>query len=100
MSDYTYATLIVSAEQQELAKELLSQEYFNLGLSADGTAPATHFVTSGPFSNEELNTALNQSEVKFWVSFGISPDYNEMQVIAEEVQEALQVAQEVVEPTI
>lgn len=83
MSDYTYATLIVAAEQQVAAQELLSPDYFNLGLSADGSAPATHYVTAGPFSNDELNTALNQSEVKFWVSFGTSPDYNGMQVVVE-----------------
>lgn len=74
--DYTYATLICSSEDQQAAKDLLSQDYFNLGLSTDGSAPATHYVSSGPFSNEELNTAMNQIVTPFWVQFGMEPDYN------------------------
>ena len=81
---YTFATLVVSAEHQLAAKELLSSDYFNLGLSSDGTSPATHYITSGPFDNTELNKALNQSLVQFWVSFGPEPDFNGLQQVVPE----------------
>ena len=78
MADFTYATLIVAAEQQVAAQELLSPDYFQLGLSADGSAPVTHHVTAGPFSNDELNTALNQTVIQFWANFGNEPNCNGM----------------------
>jgi hypothetical protein len=87
--DYTYATLIVIAEDQQAAKDLLSQDYFNMGLSADGNPPATHYVTAGPFSNEELNTAMNQTAVPFWVHFGMEPDYNGMVPAVEHATEVV-----------
>ena len=79
--NYTFATLIVSAADQLAAQELLSSKYFLTGLSADGTTPATHYVSAGPFDNDELNKALNQQTVPFWVSFGPEPDFNGMQIV-------------------
>jgi hypothetical protein len=79
--DYTFATLIVAAEYRQAAQELLSDQYFLTGLSADGLPPATHYVSAGPFDNSELNKALNQQAVPFWVSFGPEPDFNGMQIV-------------------
>jgi hypothetical protein len=76
--NYTYATLIVPAFAQSSAKELLSEDYFNMGLSIDGTDPASHYVSAGPFSNEELGKALNQSDIPFWVNFGNEPNYHDL----------------------
>lgn len=77
MSEYVYATLIVSAADQQAAQALLgSTDIFVFGLSADGTAPATHYVTCGPWDSTELDAAMNQTAVPFWVHFGREPDYN------------------------
>ena len=94
---YTFATLIVAAADQLAAQELFGTtttdpdtgavvvtpnfNVFVTGLSADGTAPATHYVSAGPFDNSELNKALNQQAVPFWVSFGPEPDFNGMQIV-------------------
>jgi hypothetical protein len=100
MSNYTYCTLIIEAAYQQAAQELFGNSttdpdtgavvvtpntnVFVTGLSADGTAPATHYVTAGPFDNSELNKALNQQAVPFWVSFGPEPDFNGLQQVVPE----------------
>lgn len=76
MSEYVYATLIVEAKDQQAAKDLLSSEYFNFALSADGSEPATHYISAGPFSTEEMNIAMNQTDIPFWSYFGREPNYN------------------------
>lgn len=55
MSTYTNRTIIVPAAFQQLAQALCEaaaegdagQGMFTIGLSADGTAPATHYISSG-----------------------------------------------------
>ena len=56
MSTYTHRTIIVPAAFQQLAQALCEaaaegdagKGMFTTGLSADGTAPATHYISSGP----------------------------------------------------
>ena len=56
MSTYTHRTIIVPAAFQQLAQGLCEaaaegdagKGMFTTGLSADGTAPATHYISSGP----------------------------------------------------
>jgi len=56
MSDYTHRTIIVPAAFQQLAQGLCEaaaegdagKGMFTTGLSADGTEPASHFISSGP----------------------------------------------------
>lgn len=81
--NYTYCTLIVSAANKQAAQELLGDSYFTNALSSDGTAPATHYISSGPFDNNALNTALNQTDVNFFVSFGMQPDFNDLKPLVE-----------------
>ena len=55
MSQYTHRTIIVPAAFQQLAQGLCEaaaegdagKGMFTTGLSADGTAPATHYMSSG-----------------------------------------------------
>ena len=54
----TLATVIVAADDQAAAQTDFP-EYFFTGLSADGTAPATHFVTNGYFDDDELAKIVN-----------------------------------------
>ena len=43
--------------------------HFATGLSADGLEPATHYIASGFFNDEELNVLLN-SDIEWKVRFG------------------------------
>lgn len=56
MNAYTYRTIIVPAAFQQLAQALCEaaaegdagKGMFTTGLSADGSEPATHYISSGP----------------------------------------------------
>ena len=56
MSQYTHRTIIVPAAFQQLAQGLCAAAaegdagagMFTTGLSADGTEPASHYISSGP----------------------------------------------------
>ena len=60
MSTYTHRTIIVPAAFQQLAQALCEaaaegdagRGMFTTGLSADGTEPATHYISSGPIAAE------------------------------------------------
>ena len=51
--NYTFATVAILAADQAAAQAQYPA-YFNTGASETGEAPATHYVTSGPFDNAEL----------------------------------------------
>ena len=53
MTDYTFATVAVTAADQAAAQAEFPA-YFLAGASPTGAPPATHYVTSGPFDNDEL----------------------------------------------
>ena len=55
MANYTYATVIVTLANQAKAQAIAGADTFVARLSADGKQPATHYVTSGPFDNDQLN---------------------------------------------
>ena len=69
MANYTYATVIVPSENQSKAQAIAGADTFVAGLSADGTEPATHYVTSGPFDNDQLNQ-FTDAEWKKTIRFG------------------------------
>lgn len=69
MANYTYATVIVSIENQAKAQEIAGADTFITGLSPNGLQPATHFVTSGPFDNDQLNQ-LTDANWKKTIRFG------------------------------
>lgn len=67
--NYTYATVIVTLANQAKAQAIAGADTFVAGLSADGSEPATHFVTSGPFDNDQLNQ-LTDATWKKTIRFG------------------------------
>lgn len=67
--DYTYATVIIPAADQSAAQAEFPA-YFTTGLSADGTPPATNYVTSGPFENGELDHIANDVTWPRTIYFG------------------------------
>ena len=67
--NYTFATVAVAAADQAAAQASYP-EYFHTGASETGEAPATHYVTSGPFDNVELATILNSQDWPKRVAFG------------------------------
>lgn len=69
MANYTYATVIIPAENQDKAQEIAGADTFVSGLSLDGKQPATHFITSGPFNNDQLNQ-LTDAEWEKTIRFG------------------------------
>lgn len=60
MPTWTHRTIIVPAAFQQLAQGLCEaaaegdagKGMFTTGLSADGTEPASHYISSGPIANE------------------------------------------------
>lgn len=59
MSDYTFATVIIDGEYKQQAQADMGDGFFNTGLSVNGDVPATHFMSSGPFDNLELEKIAN-----------------------------------------
>jgi len=51
------ATVIIPDSERAAAIETYPF-YFQVGLSADGKAPATHWITSGFIDDEEINAML------------------------------------------
>lgn len=68
--NYTFATVIVNAVDQAQAQADLGSGFFTVGLSQDGTAPATHYMSSGPFDNTELDFIANQATWTNTIKFG------------------------------
>ena len=54
----TNLTIIIAAADQAAAQKDFP-DYFNAPASADGNAPASHYFTSGFFSNEEVDAINN-----------------------------------------
>ena len=59
MSDYTFATVIIDAADQAQAQSDMGEGFFVTALSPTGKPPATNYMSSGPFSNEELDAVAN-----------------------------------------
>lgn len=70
MSDFTFATVIIAAQDQAAAQADLSEGFFNTALSPTGEAPATNFMSSGPFNNSEMDTIVNTSTWPKVIYFG------------------------------
>lgn len=68
--NYTFATVIVADADREAAQADLGTGFFNTALSADGTEPATHWMSSGPFDNTELDRIVNSATWPRKVYFG------------------------------
>ena len=70
MADYTYASVVILDADKVNAQADLGEGFFNTGLSAVGTEPATHWMSSGPWLNEELDKVCNQSAWPYQINFG------------------------------
>lgn len=57
--NYTFATVIIADADKAAAQADLGDGFFNTGLSTDGTEPATHWMSSGPFDNTEMDKICN-----------------------------------------
>jgi hypothetical protein len=66
MTNFTNCTIIVLAEDRTKAQDVTTTEYFNAQASSDGHLPVTHYFTSGPFNNDEVDALVNTPWPK-WV---------------------------------
>ena len=67
---HTFATIVAS--NQTLAQRYFPG-YFGYGASATGLAPATHWVTTGAFDNDELEKLANKQPWVAGIGFGYDP---------------------------
>ena len=70
MSTFTHATVIVADADKAAAQADLGDGFFATALSATGAEPVTHWMSSGPFENEELNRVCNDVTWPRKVYFG------------------------------
>jgi hypothetical protein len=84
--DYTFASVSTTADNQAALQELVGVGYFTAGYSADGTAPATHYISTGPFDNAVL-TQIMDSKLFDLVSFGMETDTFGLLPITETTEE-------------
>lgn len=68
--NYTYATVLVDAANRVAAQAELGEGFFNTALSESGAEPATHYMSSGPFNNAEMDLIVNESLWPKKVYFG------------------------------
>ena len=78
----TNLTIIISAADQAAAQADTSVDYFIHGASPTGAEPATHYLSSGFFSNEEVDKINN---VVTWDSKIRCPEW-QMALAAEGLQ--------------
>ena len=70
MSNFTFATVLIAAADQAQAQADLGDGFFTTPLSATGEAPATNFMSSGPFDNSEMDKICNEVAWPKKVYFG------------------------------
>jgi hypothetical protein len=68
--DYVFASVIIQDEYKEQAQSDLSEYQFTAPLSADGSAPATHWMSSGPWTDTQMNFIVNEATWPSKVYFG------------------------------
>jgi hypothetical protein len=70
VSDFTFATVIVTDADKTAAQTDMGAGFFTVALSADGSEPATHWMSSGPFENAEMDAIVNDYTWPKVVHFG------------------------------
>jgi hypothetical protein len=70
MSQSTFASCFVEAQYQAAAQQDLGEGYFTAPLSADGTAPATHYWSTGYWLDSQLDFIVNEATWPKTVKFG------------------------------
>lgn len=85
MSDFTQATIIVTAANQAAAQTDMGDAVFIVGASKTGLKPATNYFTSGPWSNEEMDKMANNvkwaKKMYFGTDWNAALQQNNLQVI-------------------
>jgi hypothetical protein len=66
----TFSSVFILAADQEQAQQDLGEGYFTAPLSADGTAPATHYWSTGYWYDEQLDFICNEATWPKTVKFG------------------------------
>jgi hypothetical protein len=66
----TYATVCIESKYQSAAQADTTDQHFIVGYSSDGNSPVTHYVDSGWWYNEELDTIVNDATWPKQVFFG------------------------------
>ena len=70
MSKYTFASVIIPDSAKEQAQADLSEYQFTAPLSPTGEAPATHWMSSGPWDDAQLQFIVNEATWPYKVYFG------------------------------
>lgn len=70
MSNSTFANVFVAAAGQAAAQADMGEGYFTAPLSADGSAPATHYWSTGYWLDSELDFIVNEAAWPKTVKFG------------------------------
>jgi hypothetical protein len=85
MSDFTQATVIIKAGFQAAAQADMGDTVFITAASTDGLKPETHYFTSGPWSNEEMDKMANNvkwaKKMYFGTDWQAALDTNNLQMI-------------------
>jgi hypothetical protein len=69
MSDYTFATvIIVDADKAEACADL-GEGMFSVPLSPSGQAPATNWMSSGAFYNDQLTFIEDEASWDAYIAF-------------------------------
>jgi hypothetical protein len=85
--NYTFASVSVTAGNQAAMQDIVGDGYFNgAGYSEDGTAPATHYLSSGAFDNTVLDQIMD-SKLFELVSFGMETNTFGLMPVQTEVEE-------------
>ena len=72
MSNSTLATVIINDADKQQAQLDMGDGFFNTPLSPTGSLPATNWMSSGWFLNEELDRICNEGEGAFTWQYKIS----------------------------
>ena len=70
--DKANMALWTKSVNEEGGEIITASEHFTTGLSVNGSEPATHYIASGFFNDEELNVLLN-SDIDWKIRFGKEP---------------------------
>jgi hypothetical protein len=70
MNTSTFANVFIAAADQEQAQSEIGEGYFTAPLSADGTAPATHYWSTGYWLDSQLDFICNEATWPKTVKFG------------------------------
>lgn len=84
--NYTFASVLITADNQAAVQELVGDGYFTAGYSADGSVPATHYLSTGAFDNIILKH-ITTSKLFEQISFGQETETFGLMAAQEDISE-------------